>query len=78
MKDQERDMMRKIILNMVSKGAVHWTDLQKKVLATCHPFATSHTFNSQLRYLVSKGFIEKVSRGIYYITKSGETLLSIL
>ena len=78
MKDEERDLMRKIILSIVEKGHIHWTNLHKKVLATCHPFATSSTFDRQLRYLLNKGFIERVSRGIYGITESGEKYLEII
>ena len=78
MKDHERDAMRKIILNMVKKGHVHWSDLQKYVLASCHSFATSSTFERQLLYLLNKRFVEKVSRGVYRITENGEKYLEIL
>lgn len=77
-KDEERDLMRKIILSIVKKGHIHWTNLHKKVLATYHPFATSSTFDRQLHYLLNKGFIERVSRGIYRITESGEKYLEII
>ena len=78
MKDHERDMMRKIILSMVKKGHIHWTDLKKRVLGSCYPFATDSTFNHQLRYLLDKGFIERVERGIYRISPQGEKYLNIL
>jgi len=69
---EEQDMMDKIILGMLKKGHVHWTDLEKKVLATCHPSATRTRFDNRLRYLLKKMYIERVSRGIYKITESGE------
>jgi DNA-binding PadR family transcriptional regulator len=78
LKNHERDMMRKIILSMVKKGHVHWSDLQKSVLASCHSFATSSTFERQLLYLLNKGFVEKISRGIYRMTEKGEKYLEIL
>ena len=78
MKDQERDLMRKIILSMVKRGHIHWTDLKKKVLGTCHPFTTDTPFAHQMRYLLQKGYIERVSRGIYRVTEKGEKYLEIL
>lgn len=78
MKDEEQDLMRKIILEMVKKGHVHWTDLKKKVLGSCHPFATDATFSSQMRYLLHKGFIQREARGIYCITQAGEKYLEIM
>lgn len=63
-------MIRKM-LKTVKKGDIHWRDLQKKVLATCHPFATGPRFQHQLEYLLSKGFIERGARGVYRITESG-------
>jgi len=78
MKDHERDTMRKIVLGMVKKGPIHWTDLKKMVLGSCHPFATDSTFNHQLRYLLDKGFIERVERGTYKVTPKGEKYFEIL
>jgi DNA-binding PadR family transcriptional regulator len=70
--------MCKVILEMVSKGHVHWSDLHKKVLDSCHPFATHATFASQLHYLLSKSFIKRESRGIYQITDAGKKYLEII
>jgi len=78
MKDEQRDLMRKIILEMVQKGHVHWTDLKKKVLGSCHPFATDCTFANQLRYLRMRGFIQRQARGVYLITSKGEQYLQIM
>jgi len=33
MKDQERDVLRKTILELVKKGHVHYTDIEKKAVA---------------------------------------------
>ena len=75
---EEQDMMDKIILKTLKKGRVHWTDMEKKVLATCHPSATRTRFDNRLRYLLKKGYIERVSRGIYRITESGEKYMEII
>jgi len=78
LKAEERDQLCKAILQLVSKGYVHWSELHKKILGSCHPFATHATFASQLRYLLSKGFIKKESRGIYQITETGKKYLEII
>jgi DNA-binding PadR family transcriptional regulator len=78
MKDQERDVLRRTILEILAKGRVHYTDLDKKVCATCHSFATTNTFKSQLHYLLSNGYIARVARGIYQTTLKGEKYLALL
>ena len=75
---EEQDHMDKIILSMLKKGHVHWTELEKKVLTTCHSFATRTRFDNRLRYLLKKGYIERVCRGIYQITESGEKYMEII
>jgi len=72
MKDRERDILRKTILELLTKGCVHYTDLDKKVCASGHSFATTNTFKSQLHYLLSNGFITRISRGTYQITPKGK------
>jgi len=78
MKDYERDTMRKIILSLVKKGPIHWTDLKKKILGSCYPFATDSTFAAEMRYLLRSGHIERVERGTYSITDKGKKYLEIL
>ena len=75
---EEQDMMDRIILRMLKRGCVRWTDLEKKVLATCYPSATRTRFDNRLRYLLKKGYVERVSRGIYRITESGEKYMEII
>lgn len=81
MKDQERDLLRKTILELLMKGRVCWTDLKKKVLGSCQPFATDRTFSHQIRYLEKAGYIEKLgekgTRAPYEITEKGKRLLSL-
>ncbi len=76
MKDPERDQLRKTILQFIRKDYVHYTDIEKKTVATCLSFDTSNTFRKQFYgYLLPKGYIERVTRGIYKITPKGEKLL---
>jgi len=75
---EEQDAMDKIILKTLKKGRVRWTDLEKKVLATCHPSATRTRFDNRLRYLLKKGYVERVRRGIYQITENGEKYMEII
>jgi len=79
MKDMERDVLRKTILELVKKGHVHYTDIEKKACATCLHFATSNTIRRQFyHYLLANGYVERVSRGVYRITQKGEKLLDVL
>ena len=58
---------------------MHYTDIEKKAVATCLSFATSNTISEQLyHYLLPNGYIERVGRGAYRITKKGQKLLDIL
>ena len=78
-KDQERDVLRKTILELVKKGHVHYTDIEKKACATCLSFATSNTIRKQFyHYLLPNDYVERVSRGVYKVTSKGEKLLEIL
>jgi len=71
--------LRRTVLELVKKGHVHYTDIEKKVVATCLRFATSNTVRRQFyHYLLENGCVERVSRGICRITSKGEKLLEIL
>jgi DNA-binding PadR family transcriptional regulator len=75
--NMKRDILRRIILELLSNGDVHYTDLDKKVCTTGYPFATSHTFRSQFYYLLKNGYVTKISRGIYRITPKGQKYLEV-
>lgn len=75
---EQQDAMDKLILQMLSKGNIHWSDLCRKVLGTHQSYATPSRFNSRMRYLVKKGHIEKVLKGVYQITGSGKRYLESL
>jgi len=79
MKGSERDVSRRTILELVKKGPVHYTDIEKKACATCLCYATSNTIRKQFyHYLLPNSYVERTSRGIYKITPKGEKLLEIL
>lgn len=79
MKDHERDILRKTLLQLVKNGHVHYTNIEKRAVATRLRFATSNTIRKQFyHYLLSNGYIERVSRGVYKITVKGEKLLEVL
>jgi len=79
MKDHERDTLRKTILELIKKGHVHYTDIEKQAVATCLRFSTSNTVRKQFyHYLLPNGYVERISRGMYKITQKGQMLLEIL
>jgi len=58
------------------KKDVHYTDIEKRVVATCLRFATSNTVRKQFyHYLLSNGYVERVSKGVYKIAQKGEKLI---
>jgi predicted transcriptional regulator len=76
---QKRDVLGKTILELVKKGHVHYTDIEKKAVAICLSFATCNTVRKQFyHYLLANGYVERVSRGLYKITPKGEKLFEIL
>jgi hypothetical protein len=65
MKDQERDILRKTILELIKKGHVHYTDIEKKTVATHLSYATSNTVRKQFYdYLLANSYVERVRRGV--------------
>jgi len=74
----KRDILRKTILELLTKGTVHYTDLDKKVCGSCHSFATTNTFKSQLHYLLSNKYVNRVARGVYQITSRDKNYLFLL
>jgi predicted transcriptional regulator len=79
MRDRERDQLRRVILELVSRGFVHWTEIEKRACASCFDFATSNTVRRQFYgYLMPCGFVERVGRGRYQLTDKGRDLLTVL
>ncbi|WNZ30035.1 MAG: hypothetical protein IAX21_04065 [Candidatus Bathyarchaeota archaeon] len=76
--DMKRDTLRRTILELLEKGSKHYTELDKKVCASCHPFATTNTFKSQFNYLLKNDCITRINRGIYQLTSKGEKYLIVL
>lgn len=79
MNDQDRDQLRKTILELISKGYTHFTEIEKRACASCFSFATSNTVKRQFYgYLLQQGYITRISRGIYALTDKGKSLLALL
>jgi DNA-binding PadR family transcriptional regulator len=76
--DIKRDILRRTILELLEKGSKHYTELDKKVCASCHQFATTNTFRSQFNYLLNNECIERIARGVYQITSRGKKYLNLL
>ena len=76
--DMKRDILRRTILELLTKDEVHYTHLEKKICATCLPFATTNTFKAQLNYLIRNSYINRITRGIYQITAKGKNYLTLL
>ena len=66
--DVKRETIRIAILELLSKGYMHYTEMEKKANASGYSFATTNTFKTQLHYLLSNKYINRISRGIYQIT----------
>jgi len=53
-------VLRGNILELIKKGHVHYTDIEKKTVATCLHFATSNTVRKQFyHYLLINGYVEE-------------------
>lgn len=78
MRDADRDVLRKCILELLSDGSVRYRDIEKKIVASCFSFATSNTVEKQLYgYLIPNGYVERVSPGVYGLTEKGVKLLAV-
>jgi DNA-binding PadR family transcriptional regulator len=77
---EQQDLMDKTILALLAKSTegIHWSDLEKKALGTCHWYATSSRFRSRMKYLRNKNFIQRIEKGIYQITEAGRRYLETL
>jgi DNA-binding PadR family transcriptional regulator len=76
--NMKRDILRRTILELLTKGSVHYTELEKKVCTTCYSFATTNTFKSQLHYLLNSKYVDRIARGVYKITPRGKNYLFLL
>jgi predicted transcriptional regulator len=79
MKDRDRDALRKCVLDLICKGYVNYTRIEKKAIASCAPYITSNTFKAQFYgYLLANGYVAKTERGKYTLTLRGQKLLELL
>ena len=76
---EQQDLVDKIILEILAKKeTIRWTTLEKKVLGTHRPYATSHRFRLRMQYLLKKNLIKKIGKGMYAITEVGLKYLEYL
>ena len=76
---EQQDLMdRAILQTLIKNSLLSWTKLEKIVLGTRLPFATSQRFRSRMKYLLNKKLIERVRRGTYKITENGIKYLKTL
>ena len=76
---EQQDLMDRAILRILMKNnLVRWTKLEKNILSTQLPFATSQRFRNRMKYLLKKKLIEKIQRGTYKITEHGRKYLETL
>jgi len=79
MNDQERDLLRRVILELIAEGYDRWTVIEKKACASDFDFATSNMVKRQFYYhLPACGYVERVGRGRYALTDKGKRLLVLL
>jgi len=79
MNDFERDQLRRLILKLIADGYNHWTIIEKRACGSGFGFATSNTVKRQFYdYLVAWGYVARVRRGKYVLTKKGQLLLVLL
>ena len=79
MNDQERDLLRCVLLELIAEGYDRWTLIEKRVCASNFDFATSNTVKRQFYYyLLAYGYVERVHRGKYALTNKGKHLLVLL
>jgi len=64
-----------IVLELLSKGDMHWTLLTKAVLRES---PTPWNVQNILRWLLDHGYLERPERGLYHITKKGLEFLKTL
>ena len=77
--DLKRDIVRKIILKLISNGCTRYTDIRDDATMKCLNVASSNTVKRQFyKYLVAQGYVERIKLGKYRLTKKGEMLLTIL
>ena len=79
MNDRERDVLRRVILELIAEGHSHWTVIEKRACASGFDFATSNTVKRQFYgYLLAFSYVERVGRGRYSLTDKGRGLLALL
>ena len=77
--DMKRDLVRRTILLQIKNGCTRYTSIQDRVTAKCEEFASSNTVKKQFyKYLIPRGYIERIRPGKYKLTQKGEKYLDIM
>jgi hypothetical protein len=59
----KRDQVRKVILNLIKNGCTNYTEIEYQATVKCLTFGSRNVVVRQFyKYLVAKGFVERVSR----------------
>ena len=77
MMDRFKDRLKtaRTILEALAKGHLRWTPLTKLTLARS---STPWKAQTTLEWLLTEGYIERPTRGVYYITERGLLFLKAL
>jgi len=76
---EQQDLMDKAVLrNLARVDYARWTELEKRVLRINEEFVSSHRFRLRVKYLLERGLIEKINKGVYRITDAGRKYLEVL
>jgi hypothetical protein len=77
--DMKRDLGRRTILLLIKNGCTRYTSIQDRVTAKCKEFASSNTAKKQFyKYLIPRGYIERIRPVKYKLTQKGEKYLDIM
>ena len=72
----KRLRVAKIILEVLEeKGVMRWSILEKEVTRRSPTYAY---FRSTLRWLLKRGYVKRVRRGLYAITSEGRGFLDVI
>ncbi|MFB0522303.1 MAG: hypothetical protein ACETV1_00905 [Candidatus Bathyarchaeia archaeon] len=71
----ERLRVAKIILGHLLEGPRRWTELEKLTTRISPTYAR---FQSTLGWLLRKGYVMRLERGLYSITDKGEVFLEAI
>jgi len=75
---EQEEIEASILQALKRRGELRWTQLEKHVMRSCSVSVSSYRFRLRMQYLLQRGFVERVRKGVYRITEKGEKYLSLL